>query len=233
MYCITPNDFIHRALGPAVITLLLLLCNPVLAREAPDTPISQNSVKLLTSLANLGRQEAQFTLAKLFLYGNGVTKDPEQAIAWFIKAAKKGHAEAKNFLGIIYINGSETKIDCKKSIYWFNQVPSYSYNYNKIQINLAWTLSTCPDNQYRNSRQALNIIQHVNEQSGRKSPALLDVMAAVYAEADQFSLAITTQQQAIQLLIQKHEKGDRINRFKLRLLSYQQHKPWRSMNSAL
>ena len=55
--------------------------------------------KELTPLAEQGNPDAEATLAKMYLMGRGVLKDPDEAHKLFEKAAAGGNADAQFFLG--------------------------------------------------------------------------------------------------------------------------------------
>ncbi|MCL2072775.1 MAG: sel1 repeat family protein [Marinilabiliaceae bacterium] len=56
-------------------------------------------------LANQGNAEAQYELGLWYRFGcGGVTKDTEEALEWFLKAADCGHIEADLYAGEIYVN---------------------------------------------------------------------------------------------------------------------------------
>jgi len=59
--------------------------------------------KELTPLAEKGNADAQFILAKMYWMGQGVLKDPEQAMKLFKASAAQGNADAQFFLGSIYL----------------------------------------------------------------------------------------------------------------------------------
>src|SRR5437667_7467857 len=56
-----------------------------------------------TVLAEQGNADAQVLLGRMYMMGQGVLKDPEQAIRWFKAAAGEGNADAQYFLGAIYL----------------------------------------------------------------------------------------------------------------------------------
>ena len=56
-----------------------------------------------TPLAEQGNEDAQFFLGKMYLMGQGVLKDPDQAIKCFKASAAQGNADAQFFLGSIYL----------------------------------------------------------------------------------------------------------------------------------
>lgn len=181
---------------------------------------------LITSLAKSGRAEAQYTLAKLYLMGRGVEHDYTNAMQWLQRAAEQQHVDSQNQLGMLYANGRGTDRNCKQAKHWFNQIPSSSDAFKQAQSNLAWVLSTCPVAEERNGDKAVEITKKLLDKLATSSPALLDTLAAAYAETGQFKQATLTQQQAISLLPKNDKDNSRLYRFKLRLETYQQQKPW-------
>jgi hypothetical protein len=64
---------------------------------------------------------------------------------------------------------------------------------------LAWTYATDPDPKLRDGRKAIQLAQSCVEQTQLQEPVYLDVLAAAYAEAGQFRLALETANQALHL----------------------------------
>lgn len=56
---------------------------------------------------NFGDANAQYNLARMYLDGSGVDKDPRQAARWFRLAAEKGHAPSQALLGHLLFTGPE------------------------------------------------------------------------------------------------------------------------------
>jgi TPR repeat protein len=54
-------------------------------------------------LAQQGNSDAQLFLGKMYLKGEGVAKDPDEATKWFRQAANQGNAESQFFLGAAYL----------------------------------------------------------------------------------------------------------------------------------
>ena len=59
--------------------------------------------KELTPLAEQGNADAQLILGKMYMGGQGVVKDLDQAIKWFNASAAQGNADAQFFLGSFYL----------------------------------------------------------------------------------------------------------------------------------
>ena len=61
------------------------------------------AVQEFSALADKGNPEAQLILGKMYLMGQGVPKDPEQANKWLKASAAQGNADAEFFLGAMYL----------------------------------------------------------------------------------------------------------------------------------
>ena len=64
---------------------------------------------------------------------------------------------------------------------------------------LAWVLAASPDASLRDGPKAIALAQKANDVSGGKDPGILSTLSAAYANAGQFSDALTTAQQGLQL----------------------------------
>jgi tetratricopeptide (TPR) repeat protein len=76
--------------------------------------------------------------------------------------------------------------------------------YMPAQNNLAWALATCPDASLRNGAKAVQLAQQADQISGGKNLLILRTLAAAYAEAGQFTNALATAGQALQLAAAGH-----------------------------
>ena len=65
--------------------------------------------------------------------------------------------------------------------------------------NLAWLLSAGPDDSLRNGARAVELARNLNRVSKQNNPFFIRTLAAAYAEAGQFDLAIETAQGASEL----------------------------------
>ena len=64
-------------------------------------PDKERALVWLQRSANQNFAPAQFQLGLLYANGEGVKKDPRQAYAWMLEAAKNGSHEAKEFVSRI------------------------------------------------------------------------------------------------------------------------------------
>lgn len=91
--------------------------------------------------------------------------------------------------------------------------------------DLAWLLAVCPQADVRNGARAVEHAKRACAMTNHENPVLLDTLAAAYAEAGDYSQAISTVNQALSLL----NPQDRLLRPSIRrhLECYRQGKPWR------
>jgi len=59
--------------------------------------------------AGQGNAEAQFDLGFAYLRGEGLPKDRDQAVEWFRRAAKQGHADAQHFLAEVELLAEQAR----------------------------------------------------------------------------------------------------------------------------
>jgi tetratricopeptide (TPR) repeat protein/serine/threonine protein kinase len=91
------------------------------------------------------------------------------------------------------------------------------------QNKLAWLLATCPDDKVRNGKRAVELARKACDLTSNRNGAYLDTLAAAYAEAGDFALAVRCQEQALALPEFKNKKGDPA---RARLDLYKQKKPF-------
>ena len=65
------------------------------------------AAKHYTNAAEKGNAEAQFQLAKMLVFGDGIAKKTSQGIAWLEKASDQNYAPAMTMLGIYSYTGAE------------------------------------------------------------------------------------------------------------------------------
>ena len=66
--------------------------------------------------------------------------------------------------------------------------------------NLAWILATSPQEQIRNPKEALEMANELNQETGNKIPQVLDTLAAAQAGNGEFEMAVNTIKNAISFL---------------------------------
>jgi TPR repeat protein len=89
--------------------LLILVCSQLWAADFDSAMRAYEkgdhvvAFKEFSAVAEQGNEEAQLIVGKMYMLGQGVEKDSEQAIKWFKVAAGQGNADAQFFLGAMYL----------------------------------------------------------------------------------------------------------------------------------
>lgn len=72
--------------------------------------------------ASKGDPDSYHELGLAYYNGNfGLNFEPEEAFRWIMKAAKKGHIEAENTIGVFYAEGIYVKKNFEEAIKWYRQ----------------------------------------------------------------------------------------------------------------
>ena len=77
------------------------------------------ALKIYQALAADGLATAKFNLGVMYDFGQGVAKDPAQAVRWYRAAAAQGHGGAQFNLGGMYFDGVGVAQDHVRSYAWF------------------------------------------------------------------------------------------------------------------
>ena len=85
----------------------------------------------------------------------------------------------------------------------YEKILSIQENHIGAMNNLAWHLAAHPDKSIRNGKRAVSWAEKAAIATDYKNPALLDTLAAAYAESGEFDKAIKTLE-----LAEKLETGD-------------------------
>ncbi len=89
----------------------------------------------------------------------------------------------------------------------------------------AWVLATSPQAPVRNGNEAVSLATRAVNLSGRNDPAILDTLAAAYAEAGEFDYAVAAERRALAVVGDGRAKPEAM-RNRLRL--YESRKPFRT-----
>ena len=128
--------------------MLLLLGLPVAQAEDPMPPLAPE----LPAAAARGDADAQFKLARAYLRGEGVPKDPQKAFELMKAAADQGNAEAIGGLGYFYSVGVAVSKDENQAAEWFRK--GAEKGSAKAQLNLGLFLLDGKDTTVTDSEES-------------------------------------------------------------------------------
>jgi len=82
--------------------------------------------------------EEQFQRAMAYYTGVGAPMDDHQAIAWFRKAADRGHADAQECLGDTYANGEGVPQDDYQAVAWYLKAAEQGNMYGQFSLGIMY-----------------------------------------------------------------------------------------------
>lgn len=91
------------------------------AEVAMQEDCRDKAFEFFMQAAELGSDEAQFSVGVCYERGVGVEQSFEMAAQWYEKAAEQGHIMAERNLGVLYINGQGVGQDVEKAKYWLKK----------------------------------------------------------------------------------------------------------------
>jgi TPR repeat protein len=193
------------ALGHMYLTGEGVPMDPSLARE------------LLERAAVAGNLAGSLSLGHMFEAGIGVDQDLAVAESWYLEGARAGfgHAQLRLFYLLLHRGEDAAAID------WIAKAAAQDLP--QAQNDYAWLLSTSHSEAYRDGELALTYAERAVAQV--KSAAYLDTLAAAYAELGLFAEAITTQEQALELVTEAG--SEEALALAEHLAAYQEGQPWR------
>ncbi len=102
------------ALWPRFLNRLL---SPAGEQEAG--PDRHESFIVCRPLAEHGIPHAQNVLGEIYMYGEGISQDFDEAAKWFRLAAEQHHRRAQFMLGVLHWSGDGVPQDYDKAVKWF------------------------------------------------------------------------------------------------------------------
>lgn len=78
-----------------------------------------DALKAYGRSAKNGNSEAQYRIGMIFLEGEGLNANPQDAAYWFRKAAQNGHAPSQFAIGECFMNGTGVQQDTRMAAEWF------------------------------------------------------------------------------------------------------------------
>lgn len=117
-----------------------------------------SELRTLRPLAERGHAIAQFNLGVMHDFGQGIAKDPVQAVKWYRLAAAQGHGAAQFNLGGLYFEGLGVPRDLVRATMWFTLsaaagIPGAAKNRSDVSAMLTPTELTLAQTLARNCRQ--------------------------------------------------------------------------------
>jgi len=185
--------------------------------------------------ADQGSAPSQTAYAAKLERGDGVAKSTAKAALWYLKAAQKDFVPAMTRLANLYYTGQGVPVDYRRAGAWYRRAARSEDPW--ASNNLAWFLSTCPEDNLHNgesavllARRALKLVAEV-VQSDEQPYEMIDTMAAALARNGEFKEAELWQKRCITLFnedkdLPEEDRKKLQDEFSTRLKLYQKATPY-------
>lgn len=131
-----------------IIACTLALPGPASAQTlakgtaAPETPVDATARAAIRQAAEAGDPGGQYALARMYIDGNGVARDEQQAVLWLRKAAEQGLATAQSDLGGRYAVGKGVDKDEQQAVAWFQKSADQGNPDGQFKLGLMHGMGT-------------------------------------------------------------------------------------------
>ena len=92
----------------------------------------------LSLLADQGNARSQTALGIMYANGQGASKDEQQAVIWFLKAAEQGDAEGQWNLASKYYYGLGVPKDERQALSWYRKSASKGYSAAEFSLGVIY-----------------------------------------------------------------------------------------------
>ncbi len=168
-----PPSLSRMKLTPLVLVLFALTGLVALAQE--NKPAKSERVAELRSKAEQGDASAQFKLGVMYEAGEGVTKDPKEAVKWYRMAAEQGNTLAQYNLGVMYATGAGVAKDPAEAVKWYRTAAEQGLA--EAQLNLGLSYAT-GEGVAKDPTEAVKWFRKADEQGNAKAQFSLGLMYA-------------------------------------------------------
>ena len=108
---------------PASNILSIIFLVTMLSACITQTKKPSPEIQTLIDSANSGNTEAQFKLGSAYDYGQGVTRNGNEALKWYLMSAEAGNAEAQNSVG----SGYQAEKKYKLAYEWYEKAAKQNH----------------------------------------------------------------------------------------------------------
>jgi TPR repeat protein len=155
----------------------------------------KEALKWLLTAARQDFAPAEAAYAWKLEHATGTDKNTREAANWYLKAAKQGLVSAQTHLAYLYYTGVGVPLDYRRAEAWYRFAAKsedpWAHN------DLAWFLSTCPDERFHDPDTAVAFARSAVEKLDDKRYEVIDTLAAALARSGKFGDAVQMEMKAI------------------------------------
>ncbi|MBB1634119.1 tetratricopeptide repeat protein [Cupriavidus sp. UME77] len=108
------------------------------AMEAGKCKPAATTLQARAKAGAQGDADARNQIGMMYLHGEGVPKDPAEAVRWFRLAAEQGDADAQVYLGSALFNGEGMLLSNKREgVKWFRKAAVQGNEFGQLDLAIA------------------------------------------------------------------------------------------------
>lgn len=108
------------------------------AKAEIDAGNYAQAAQIYRALAAEGDAKAQYNLGLMYDSGDGVARDPQQALHWYRQAAGQGLSEAQYTLGVIYFRSDVVPVDYAEAVKWYRRAAEQGHAKSQLNLGLIY-----------------------------------------------------------------------------------------------
>ena len=121
-----------------IFTLLFASSVAVVQLAAQQTKADQRPLKEVRAKAEAGDAQSEVELGVRYDDGEGVAKDPAEAVKWFRKAAEQNYATAQFDLGCCYLEGKGVPKNQVEAVKWYRKAAEQNDAEGQLYLGLSY-----------------------------------------------------------------------------------------------
>jgi uncharacterized protein len=126
------------------------------AKALVDSGHAIEAAAMFTDLAKQGEAKAQYNLGLMYLYGDGVKQDYQQAINWLRLSANQGFTEAQYQLAVIYFTNKITPPNYAESLRLYRLAAEHGHVRSQLNLGMIYLKGEVTAQDYAEANLWLN-----------------------------------------------------------------------------
>jgi TonB family protein len=153
-----------------------------------------NSNKLFLSSAIQGHPLSQYEVGRSLVFGKGCKQDKEKGLSWLNRAASSGSPDARELLANVLM-ANEDLASQIQAVKFYQAITKKSA---RTSINLARLLTDSKYQEILNPKEAIDIIDDVNDRQFNDDITINEIKAKAYFNLGKIKKAISYQEDAVE-----------------------------------
>jgi TPR repeat protein len=117
-------------------------------KEKDSKDLNGPGIEKLQSRAQAGDPNAQYALANMYCFGQGVKQDYRQAARWYRRSAEQGYGPAQYDLALMYERGTGVIEDANEALKWHRKAAEQGITRAQVNLGMLYTSNKSGEQDY-------------------------------------------------------------------------------------